>query len=122
MADALKIEHRMLAIDEKEVVASGLGDARDVAGAPQPHRHAERDPAGLHALLDRVRELVRVRHGATPILSCLEPGLFRSQATWPSGWPPASASNNCTAVSIELRAWVSMVPPAACGVATEGRT
>jgi hypothetical protein len=46
-------------------------------------------------------------------------GIVRSQATWPSGWPPASASNNCAAVSIELRAWVSTVPAAACGVATK---
>src|ERR1700736_5503572 len=95
MADGLEIEQRMLAIDENEVVAGGLGDARDVAGAPQPHRHAERDAAGLHLLLDRVCELVRGRHDATPILSSLEHGLFRSPVPTLGLVPGACFSESC---------------------------
>ena len=70
VADGLEIEQRMLAIDEDEVVPGRLGDPRDIAGAREPHRHAERDLAGLHARLDRIHQLIRVRRHAYFELSC----------------------------------------------------
>ena len=67
VADGLEIEQRMLAIDENEVVAGRLGDAGDVAGTAQPHRHAERDATGAHALQNRVHDSIR-GHQLTPKL------------------------------------------------------
>jgi hypothetical protein len=46
----------MLRVDEDEIVAGGLGDPGDVAGAPEPHVEAKGRVAGLHALLHRVGE------------------------------------------------------------------
>ena len=66
VADGLEIEQRMLAVDEDEIMPGRLGDARDIAGARQPHRHAERNLPGLHARLDRVHEPVRVRRHGVP--------------------------------------------------------
>ena len=48
----------MLPVDEDEIVPGGLGDARDVARARQPHDHAERDVARAHALFDGVLDFV----------------------------------------------------------------
>ena len=73
VADGLEIEQRMLAVDKDEVVPCRLGNAGDIARARQPHRHAERDIACLHACLDRVNKPVRVRrHGLAyaPLSSC----------------------------------------------------
>ncbi len=61
VADGFEIEQRMLAIDEDEIVPRRLGDAGDIARAREPHRHAERDLAGLHARLDRIDQLLRLR-------------------------------------------------------------
>lgn len=51
-----------LHVDEYEVVAGRLGDAGDLGGAAEPHRHAEGDAARGHTLLDRIDQL-HGRHG-----------------------------------------------------------
>ena len=53
----------MLHVDKNEIVTGGLGDAGDVAGARDAHIEAERDLAGLHPLLDRVRQHVVAGRG-----------------------------------------------------------
>jgi len=53
----------MLGVDEDEVVPARFGDANHVAGARQPHDHAERHIAGLHARLHRIDELGEIRGG-----------------------------------------------------------
>jgi hypothetical protein len=52
--DGLEVEDRVLRVDEDEVVARRLGDARDIGRAAESHGHAERDAARLHDLLDGV--------------------------------------------------------------------
>ena len=61
--DGLQGEDRVLAVDEDEVVAARLRDARDIARPPETHVHAERHLAGLHHLFQRIREDRRVCHG-----------------------------------------------------------
>jgi hypothetical protein len=61
MTDGLEIEQRMLTIDKNKVVPGRLGNAGDIAGTPEPHRHSERNIAGLHARLHRVDESIRGR-------------------------------------------------------------
>src|SRR5262249_61726810 len=56
-------EDRVLSVDEDEVVAGRLRDARDIAGPREAHVHAERDPARLHHLFQWIREDRRVCHG-----------------------------------------------------------
>src|ERR1700722_17849865 len=63
----------MPAIEKKEILPGRFGDAGNGARASKPHRHAERDIAGLQPLLDRMGEFVRCRHDASfrPILKLL---------------------------------------------------
>ena len=61
--DRLQREQRMLRVDEHEVMPARFGDADHVAGARQPHDHAERHRSGLHARLDRIDELGEIGGG-----------------------------------------------------------
>jgi hypothetical protein len=54
--DGLPGEDSVLAVDEDEVMAARLRDARDVARAGQTHVHAERYLAGLHHLFEGIRQ------------------------------------------------------------------
>ena len=66
LARGLERKARMLHIDIEAVEAGGLGDARDLDAAHEPHRHRGDDLAARELLLDVVAQDVRLicRHGA----------------------------------------------------------
>ena len=71
VGDRLAGEDGMLAVDEDEVVAARLGDARDIAGARQADVHSERHLAGLHHLFQGIRQDRRVGNQGAPLFGLI---------------------------------------------------
>src|SRR5499427_5216300 len=68
LAAGVEREARMLDVDIERIEASGTGDAGDLHGAHEPHRHRRHHFVALELLLDIVAQDVAYRHGGPSLL------------------------------------------------------
>src|SRR5713226_8100786 len=110
----------MLDIDIEAVEACGLGDARNLDAAHQPHRHRCDHLVPGEPLLDIIAQDVAYRHGWPSLLSCL------SYLSWPysscDAMLPGSEQERKRSHELRHRLQVDPRPSLGEGVAGAGRS